>query len=106
VYAHVKTGDEWTHYTAPPDGYLPQELETVLVSWCESVGLSWGDRASWLFTHGDMKADEAAALNGYLQAENGHTRRPFKGKQVAAMQSYLTWPARRAARQAGKAVKK
>ena len=106
VYAHVKTGDEWTHYTAPPDGYLPQELETVLVSWCESVGLSWGNRASWLFTHGDMKADEAAALNGYLQAENGHTRRPFKGKQVAAMQSYLTWPARRAARQAGKAVKK
>ena len=106
VYAHVKTGDEWTHYTAPPDGYLPQELETVLVSWCESVGLSWVDRASWLFTHGDMKADEAAALNGYLQSENGHTRRPFKGKEVAAMQSYLTWPARRAARQAGKAVKK
>jgi hypothetical protein len=53
-----------------------------------------------------MDAGVAAALDRFLKEENGHTRRPFKGKQVAAMQSYLTWPARRAARQAGKAVKK
>lgn len=105
VYAHAKIGEEWTHYTAPPDGYLPQELETVLVSWCESVGLSWVDRASWLFTQSDMKADEAAALERHLQAENGRSGRPFRGNDIRAMQSYLTWPERRAARQAGKAVK-
>jgi hypothetical protein len=106
VYAHVKTGDEWTHYAAPPEGYRPEELEAVLDRWCESMGLSWQDRDSWLFTHDAMDAGVAAALDRFLKEENGHTRRPFKGKQVAAMQSYLTWPARRAARQAGKAVKK
>ena len=39
VFAHVNTLKGWQHYAAPPDGYLPEEIDAALGHWCDAACL-------------------------------------------------------------------